>query len=383
MTLDTPSLMLTNTLLTATLAVCLALVARRDRADGLFYWGLALTAHCAAYVLYMLRGQVSDWFSVVLANMLLVSAFALMQEGLYQFQGRKAPRWRLWLPVLALGVLFALLLGNIHARVVVLACALCLQFAQFAVAMGQRWAETPGRGKFFVMAGIALSALALVVRAVAVLMGQLAMGSITDSGLLQTLVFAMAAVAMILVNFGIVVMIKERADARNHTLAFMDELTGLHNRRHVLLALEQQIAWACRARQPLSLLLLDVDFFKRINDTLGHLSGDQVLRDLGAGLRSHLRACDIAGRWGGEEFIVVLPGTDAAGAATLAERLRGAVEAKRFVMPDGTALMVTVSIGLHTLHPVPVDATADTLLGLADRALYRAKALGRNRVEVA
>ena len=107
------------------------------------------------------------------------------------------------------------------------------------------------------------------------------------------------------------------------------------------------------------------------------------MRDLGAGLRSHLRACDIAGRWGGEEFIVVLPGTDAAGAATLAERLRGAVEAKRFVMPDGTALTVTVSIGLHTLHPVPVDATADTLLGLADRALYRAKALGRNRVEVA
>jgi len=383
MTLHTPSLMLANTVLTATLAVCLGLVARRDRADGLFYWGLALAAHCAAYVLYMLRGQVGDWFSVVLANMLLAGAFALMQEGLYQFQGRKAPRWWIWLPVPALGALFAMLLGHIHARVVVLACALCLQFAQFAVAMGQRWAETPGRGKFFVMAGLALSALALVVRAAAAVAGRLEMDSITDSGPLQTLVFAMVAVAMILANFGIVVMIKERADARNHTLAFMDELTGLHNRRHVLQALEQQIAWACRARQPLSLLLLDVDFFKRINDTLGHLSGDQVLRDLAAGLRGHLRACDIAGRWGGEEFIIVLPGTGAAGAAALAERLRGAVEAGRFVMPDGTVLPVTVSIGLHTLHPVAADATVDSLLGLADRALYRAKALGRNRVEVA
>lgn len=380
MVLHTPSLLFINVLITVTLAVCLGLVARRDRRDGLFHWAVALAAHSAAYALYMLRGQIGDWFSVVLANMLIVSVFALMQEGLYQFQQRKAPRLWIWLPVPLIGVIFSLMLGHIGARVVVLASVLCGQFAQFAWAMSQRWRETPGRGKHFLLSGFALFALALLIRAFGVLTGEVNMNSIMDSNAVQALLFSMASVAMVLSNFGIVVMIKERADDRNHTLAFLDELTGLHNRRYIQQTLGQHIAQARRMQRPLSVLMLDIDHFKDVNDTYGHLSGDKVLHDLATCVRDRLRAQDIPGRWGGEEFVAILPDTDAAGARVLAEQLRVAVERTRFSTLENLAVPLTISIGLHALDTAHDDGR-DDMIGMADRAMYLAKERGRNRVE--
>ena len=380
MVLHTPSLLLINVLITVTLAVCLGLVARRDQRDGLFHWALALTAHSGAYILYLLRGQVSDWFSVVLANMLIVSVFALMQEGLYQFQQRKAPRLLVWWPVPLVGLVFSLLMDQIAARIVVLAVVLSAQFVQFARVMGQRWHETPGRGKHFVLSGFGLFALALLIRAASVITGAMDVNSITDSNAMQAVMFSIASVALVLANFGIVVMIKERADDRNSTLAFIDELTGLHNRRYIQQTLSHHIAQARRMQRPLSVLLLDIDHFKDVNDTYGHLSGDKVLHDLAVCLRDRLRAQDISGRWGGEEFVAILPDTDASGARVLAEQLRVAVERTRFSTPDNLAVPLTISIGLHALDASRDDGR-DDMIGIADRAMYLAKERGRNRVE--
>lgn len=196
---------------------------------------------------------------------------------------------------------------------------------------------------------------------------------------MQTLVFSMASVAMVISSFGLAILLKERADASNHALAFTDDLTGLYNRRYVRHALEQQIAYAQRLQQPLSLLIVDVDFFKRINDAYGHLCGDQVLQDLATCLKTQLRSGDIAGRWGGEEFIFILSHTDAAGASALAERLRATAQKKRFVTSDGSVHSVTVSIGLHTLNRGD-SANGQTMLAAADKALYLAKNTGRNCV---
>lgn len=161
-------------------------------------------------------------------------------------------------------------------------------------------------------------------------------------------------------------------------LATIDPLTGLHNRRAFLELLRVELERAQRYELPLSLVLLDVDHFKAINDRRGHSAGDQVLCALGLLLRRELRTPDISARWGGEEFVVALPSTDAASGESLAERLRGAVQALDIPHPDG-AIAVTASFGLAIYRP---GESPEMLIDRADRAMYAAKASGRNRVVV-
>ena len=382
MSLHTPTLMVCMILLTATFALSLAVVARRTQRDGLFLWGLALCTHTAGYVLFLARGQISPWASVVLANMLLSATLALMMEAMYQFQRRQPPRRWIWWPVALVGLAFSALLEHTNARVLLSALVLSLQSLQLAWVMWQRWHSTPGRGKWFVLAALALITVALLVRAVANATGILTLQSVVENHPLQSMVFISVMVFNVLANFGMVVMVKESADARNETLALTDELTGLHNRRHIQHTLHQQLAQAQRSGQPLGLLLLDVDWFKRINDEHGHLSGDRVLRELAAHLRAELRTQDIIGRWGGEEFMALLPGTSLAQAQQLAERLRQSIERVRFHGHDGQSLQVSVSMGVHSSQ-YGAHASAEQLVREADGALYRAKAQGRNRVECA
>ncbi len=135
-----------------------------------------------------------------------------------------------------------------------------------------------------------------------------------------------------------------------------------------------------RANLPLTLLMLDIDYFKQINDEYGHPAGDEVLRKVADCLRARLRAQDIAGRVGGEEFLVVLPQTSLHGALELAESLRSSVQALCVLAADGREISLTISIGVSTLEVVP-GLEGTTLIAAADAALYRAKNKGRNRVE--
>lgn len=168
-------------------------------------------------------------------------------------------------------------------------------------------------------------------------------------------------------------------------LANEDELTGLHNRRAWLAEARNQLQLAKRLQSPLSVLMLDVDHFKKVNDSYGHPAGDAVLRALGRLLAGSLRGTDVAGRLGGEEFAVLLPGSDAAGAARVAEGLRQLVEQEP--IPDGgLVLQVTVSIGSASFGQVAPDGAAEALNALmraADQALYTAKQSGRNCVAMA
>ncbi|MCZ8252796.1 MAG: GGDEF domain-containing protein [Hylemonella sp.] len=376
----TPTLLLINVLVTATLALSLGVVSSRERRDGLFWWAAALAIHTLAYTLYGLRGQVPDWASVLLANTLLAAYFALILEGLFQFQQRVPSRLLIWGPVLLLPLLLAMLLEQIQARVVVVGLLFTLQAAYTVHVLMQRRRETPGRGQYFVVAAYGVLIVMMLGRVLLTFTGGLRLGSITDSNLIQAITFVLATLCLMLISLGLVLMTKEQADARNRRLALQDDLTGLHNRRFIFEVLGQQLALAERHGWPMALLIVDVDHFKRVNDTHGHLVGDQVLRELATCIRGRLRAQDIAGRWGGEEFIVLLPDTDAAGATVLAEDLRLAVMQHRCLDPQGQPLPLTVSIGLHA-QPRPTGAQRDELLAAADQAMYQAKRLGRNRVE--
>jgi len=166
--------------------------------------------------------------------------------------------------------------------------------------------------------------------------------------------------------------------ARLYDLSITDGLTNLRARRYFQIRLAEMAKESDRYKRPLSLIMLDIDHFKRVNDTYLHVSGDVVLRNVARVLRASIRETDVAARYGGEEFAVILPETDHEGAQELAERLRRAVEETECIVKDGLILRVTVSVGVATM---PRDAAnRDQLVERSDAALFRAKAEGRNRV---
>jgi len=161
-------------------------------------------------------------------------------------------------------------------------------------------------------------------------------------------------------------------------MADFDGLTRIHNRQSFDKRLSEELARHKRYQQPISLLMLDLDHFKRINDTFGHEAGDMVLRELGRILSENMRSTDFAARYGGEEFVVILPHTDEDKAQTIAQRLRTAICSKVFHF-HGDTFQITVSIGISFLDAASVDLDSD-LVRQADQALYLAKRNGRNMV---
>ena len=162
-------------------------------------------------------------------------------------------------------------------------------------------------------------------------------------------------------------------------MAVTDALTNLYNRRYMETHLTTLVDQALARGKPLALLVVDIDYFKSINDTHGHDAGDDVLREFATRLRKSIRGIDLACRYGGEEFVIVMPETDMAVAAIVAERIRRRIAGEPFAIGGGSAVIdVTISIGLAALAGVEDDAAR--ILKRADQALYRAKRDGRNRV---
>ena len=178
---------------------------------------------------------------------------------------------------------------------------------------------------------------------------------------------------------------KRYADQLRHNvqlsleMAITDQLTGLHNRRYMARHLDNLIAQSQRSGKPLAFLIMDIDFFKRVNDNYGHDVGDEVLQEFAQRIAANVRGIDLACRYGGEEFVVVMPDTDVPYACTVAERLRKSIETTpvRISRTPGK-LGITISIGIAGSEGA--DDTADALLRRADQALYLAKNGGRNRV---
>lgn len=161
-----------------------------------------------------------------------------------------------------------------------------------------------------------------------------------------------------------------------YRLTIIDGLTELPNKRHLLDFIDRELARSRRHERPLHLAMLDIDHFKSVNDEAGHLAGDTVLRGVGKILRDSVRRDELAARFGGEEFAVVLPETDLAGAIAFCERVRATVAAQPFSIDD-REIRVTLSAGLAGVEP---DFDCDRFLAVADRRLYRAKNAGRNRL---
>lgn len=196
--------------------------------------------------------------------------------------------------------------------------------------------------------------------------------------------YATCATLLMLAGVAILSSALMRSDLEHRTEAVVDDLTGLLNRRALDQRLEELRAQAAISDQSIAVIAADIDHFKRVNDTIGHQGGDEVLREVCARIKTELRMSDALGRFGGEEFVVLLIDADLESASMVAERIRASVAAQPVDIGSGERLDVTVSIGVAALSDFAresaVESVAQELIASADAALYQAKSGGRNKV---
>ncbi|KJK16194.1 diguanylate cyclase [Burkholderiaceae bacterium 16] len=343
---------------------------------GLLPWALAPLLCALSTAFYAMDGQ---WPAVLVAlggNALLLSGCALFYFGSQRFYGVPCT-WKCWL-ALGIGCLagitwFLLVHPDYRIRVLLLTtvlAAICLTHARMT------WQHGRGFAPRFMAVVLAFQGLVLMMRAATTLFQDAVNTPRFSPSAIQTTYIAAYCFASLFVCLGLLLTVSERLRAEFEYLAQRDDLTGVLNRRAVLHAGSSELKNRRGNGQPLSLLLMDIDHFKRINDQHGHLVGDRVLAHFAQTVGRALRYTDYLGRFGGEEFVVLLPHTGMEAALAMAERVRQAVEQQSAIAGQPAC---TASLGLASIEAG--EATLDELLARADSALYRAKADGRNRVE--
>ncbi|SKA96312.1 diguanylate cyclase (GGDEF) domain-containing protein [Paucidesulfovibrio gracilis DSM 16080] len=332
-----------------------------------------------AWLLLAGRGTLPDLVTSTIANPLIFLGFALEAHAvtsLWRPHGRKL--LAKFLAAVALGsVLFILLEGqDRNLRVIMGACFAALLYFVPALSLLRPDHYTPLRRTMGVL--YLLSSLGLLYRSLAAAMSEFHFALFTPA-MTASVSFLPTYLLMLLGSVGFLLLCKEQDDAELQRAATRDGLTGLWNRNAFLEQTQRLLDLVHREGRASSLLMMDLDHFKKINDTFGHSMGDQVLVDFSQVVGQQLRRSDLFGRYGGEEFVVFLPHADAMTARNIAERLRVAVEGRRLATPGGRMIQYTVSIGSCTSDPEELP-DLETMLRAGDHALYVAKDMGRNCV---
>ncbi|UUX94726.1 GGDEF domain-containing protein [Aquabacterium sp. J223] len=340
-------------------------------------WATGTWCMVGAFVLLALRLVGPEWVSVIGGNVLMFVAIHLNGRALHRFvTGGPPPRWQLLAPVAGAVLITLLHTRPVAERTAVVSVTLALQGLPMVwVALrGGRAAEPSLRT---VGIAVALGVVALAARTVHALSSPADYATFWQTSLGNGATYLAGYLFPLGAGIGFIVANLERTAGQLREQATYDGLTGCLRRSVFTTLLEQACRRARRDGQPLALVLLDIDHFKAINDGHGHQAGDHVLQRFAQAVRERLRASDVLGRVGGEEFAVLLPATSADGARHVAEQLRQAVQALAVEVGASRPLAVTVSAGVALLGATD-DAAA--LFQSADAALYEAKRAGRNRV---
>jgi diguanylate cyclase (GGDEF)-like protein len=346
--------------------------------DGLGQWTIALMMQGGAWLLIVAHAPLPELAAIAAATASLAFCWSLQLSALLEFHRRPTPRWLLYGPVTIAFLVFfiyvtdtreRLALGGLFFGIAQLVTGAALLHYRIAAAHRTRWLLA---GSFFLLSsGLLWLGFTVWFEPEAIL---------PTSGKSATPGPALLAFYAVTIgsSFAFVLMHKERADRETYELATIDSLTGVYNRRTFKELAEPQLSRSRRAQLPVSLLMLDLDHFKRVNDTYGHLGGDDVLRAFATLVRSCLRKEDLLARYGGEEFVLLLPGASQNAAFSLAQRIREEVASKPFAA-NGHLVRVTVSVGL-ACEGGDTLPSLEAMLGRADEALYKAKNDGRNQV---
>jgi diguanylate cyclase (GGDEF)-like protein len=377
MTLDATTVFVIATCVTALLGAFLLYVWSQDRVRALAWWGTAYLIGGFSVAIWSLEPLISPPLPAGTANALVFVACGMIWNAARMFHGRRV-LWA-WMLTGSMVWLVACLFGDfVHSATARIVLSSCIVATYTFLTAAELWRE---RRRHLLRRWPAIF--------VPMLHGAVFLCPIPLAGLLPAdggivnlasgwiAIFALETMLYVVgTAFIVLVLSKERAVRIHKDAAAMDELTGLLNRRGFFTAAQQLIARQAKQQQPVSALMFDLDHFKSINDRFGHAVGDEALRVFADTLSASLRASDVVGRFGGEEFVALLPG-NLADATVGAERVRVAFEqaGAKFA---GHRIGATVSIGAASGAMV-LDVA--TLLKAADAALYRAKDGGRNRVE--
>jgi diguanylate cyclase (GGDEF)-like protein len=345
------------------------------------WWVGGAMAYALGYALTGFRGWIWNGWSVVLASTLITLGLGCFAVALRQFSGCPERRARLALLVAAnllISLAFALVWPDERLRhglthlVLILVCLACVRAIYRP---GHAASPSEHVAGFYLLVALLL----LCARMVSVLAFDAPVRDIFVVTPLSVLVYVFAGLLPVVGTIAFLLMCTERSQRDLQRSARLDYLTGIYNRGAIEDLASAMISSAQRHGIPLSLMVVDIDHFKRINDDLGHAAGDKALAETVQMIRGLLRSEDLIGRLGGEEFVVMMPDTDAVQGRNAAERLRGAVETTQLSI-YGIERPLTVSIGVAEYRVE--DAGFANLLLRADRALYAAKHAGRNRVQV-
>lgn len=375
MMIHVPTLMLAILVLSTMLCLSVGWVSWREGGHSLRALALALGFHTLGYFTFFISPALSMPVELFVRNFSISGAFALMIFALADFYGQPVRRRALFLVALGNGTLCMWLINHLWMRLLLSSTvsALLDLWMLRCIQIGQR--KRQGRAHILVTVGVVINLLLMIVRAIGTLTHANPARSAMDSTLLESALYLSALVSLNLVAVGFVLMTKEASDEALRQQATTDRLTGVWNRARFEDEARQKILHLRRYGTPLSLLLLDIDHFKLVNDIHGHLVGDAVLKEVVARTRLSLRETDIIGRWGGEEFVLLLPSTGLDVAVGVAERIRAQIADKDFAHEG----RVTVSIGVASCR---VSDELKDLFDRADAALYRAKNAGRNCIEI-
>ncbi|MBI2308348.1 MAG: GGDEF domain-containing protein [Rhodocyclales bacterium] len=346
---------------------------------GLRDWARAVVLMGCASGLASLRGILPDAFAIVLAAALLLFGELLLVIGLLRYTGR-TPQWR---PALDAVLGLTLLVGwltwgspSYPGRIFIMSLA---HIAFFSLgAWLARQAKPAGFGSRLLAATFVLGVIIAVLRIATLSTDFSDADEVFDRDLIQQVYLGAFSLGILGLSIGFILIANERLRDELEYLATRDPMTGAFNRRAFFARAEVEWARAARSKRPLAAIASDIDFFKKVNDTYGHHVGDLVIKDFARRSGSMLRLPDILARFGGEEFVILLPETGLKDACRVAERIRQEIEKRK----DKALPPYTVSLGVAVASGDENDpADLEALLAQADAALYKAKQGGRNRVE--
>ncbi len=354
----------------------------RDRQQGARHWSASMLCVALASVLYGLRGMVPESLSMVVANASAMGATALIYYGGRAFfeQRRHGRQLIIALLIANLGLIYCFYVQDLYAiRVVIFSSVSGVLLFLFGLDVLRHRPRDTGRAQFpylFTAITVIFDALVSLARIINAVLNPTGGSDFLAPTPLNALYFSTHGLLAICISVGFILMLNERLHAMLEHQLSHDPLTNAYSRPMIFELAQRELS---TLRQPLSLLLLDIDHFKQVNDNLGHQAGDEVLKHFVRTLTANLRSNEPLGRYGGEEFIILLRGVDAESARITAERLRQCV-AEAPYRHSQSDYPITTSIGHATAY---AQESLEQLLQRADTALYRAKREGRNRVEQA
>jgi diguanylate cyclase (GGDEF)-like protein len=385
MMLDTGTLSVVLAVMAMAMAGAMALLWRiHGDYPGISSWIASNLLQTVAILTLILRPQMPETLSIIAGNTTTAGGYLFALHGINRFTGQR-PQIALSLGLLALvaggfalllaagapAPLRSALISSVNAIIALLSAWRLMTYGLSSEGM---------REVAMIAAGLHLFHTAFLAARVGLVLAAPPLGSLVVPNIFQHVLFFEFVVALVLASTLFILLTTRRLQTDLNRLAAIDALTGCYNRRALLELAEREVVRSERSAADLAVMMIDIDHFKPLNDTYGHAAGDAILTQVVERARATLRPVDLFGRYGGEEFCVVLPGLAPGDTMAVAERLRTAVAGSPCVVDD---LSLSVSISLGVAHFGSDGRSVRDLIAAADGALYRAKTAGRNRVMVA